>query len=548
MLWLVPPPPVPTPAQTVAAAQTAVAPASTAATAEAYFLFIQGRTLEGRGDVEAAIAAYRKAIELVPDAADVRAELAGLYAREGRAAESIAEAEAALTTEPANQEAHRILGFVRSALADNAPSREQQAAMVTQAIGHFELALAEGARDPSVELSLGRLYVRTAQFTKAIPTLQGFLNDQPGYSDGVLLLVEALNATAQFAQAVAVLEPLVRDEPELARARTWLAEMYDRVGREADALPHWAELARTSPQDVALRSRYATALVNGGQLEKGRQELIDLTTDAPRDISAWYLLSQVETRAGHPEAADAAARRISDIDSNDPRGPLALAESRAAQRDYRGAAATLELLLAALRDQPAGAVYARVTMDLADVLEKDGDRGRAVRVLEDGRSRIPDDFELTHALAAAYVRNKQVGSAERVYRELLAQRAADALALNGLGYLLADQKKNLAEAVELVQRALKADPDNPAYLDSLGWAFVQQGKADEGRALLERAAAAVPTDSLVLHHLAESLFQLKRYRDAQAAWDRALAGDRNGIDVGEVTRRRDRAKELAGGV
>jgi tetratricopeptide (TPR) repeat protein len=119
--------------------------------------------------------------------------------------------------------------------------------------------------------------------------------------------------------------------------------------------------------------------------------------------------------------------------------------------------------------------------------------------------------------------------------------------LNGLGYLLAEQKERLGEAVELVQRALALEPGNPSYLDSLGWAYVQQGKAEEGRAVLERAAAERPTDSVVWHHLAESLFQLKRYREALSAWDKALAGDREGIDVSEVTRRRDRAKELAGG-
>ncbi len=535
------------PAQiTTAAVQEVVAPPTTAATAEAYFLFIQGRTLEGRGDVAGAIAAYRQAIELVPAAADVRAELAGLYAREGRAAESIAEAEAALKSDPENREAHRILGFVRSALADNAPPGAQQAALVAQAITHFEKALAGGTRDLGVELSLGRLYVRTGQHPKAIETLQGFLNDQPGYPEGVLMLVEALNATGQFAEAIAVLEPLVRDEPDLARARTWLAELYDRAGRESDAIPHWAELARTNPSNVMIRSRYATALVNAGEIEEGRRELLTLTTDSPRDISAWYLLSQVENRAGHPEAADAAARKISEIDPDDPRGPLALAESHAARGDYRGAVATLEPLLAALRDLPAGGAYLRAAIDLANALEQSGEMNRAVRVLEDGHSRVPGDLGLTHALAAAYARDTQLDNAERLYRELLAQNAGDRDALNGLGYLLADQKKDLDEAVELVQRALAGDPDNPSYLDSLGWAYVQQGKADEGRAVLERAAAAVPTDSLVLHHLASSLFQLKRYREAQAAWDRALAGDQNGIDVEEVTRMRDRAKELAG--
>src|SRR5215212_6296641 len=98
MIWFVPPPQASAPAQTLPARATA------AATGEAYFLFIQGRTLEAKGDMPGAIAAYRKAIDLVPQAGDVRAELAGLFAREGRAADAIAEAEAALKTDATNRE------------------------------------------------------------------------------------------------------------------------------------------------------------------------------------------------------------------------------------------------------------------------------------------------------------------------------------------------------------------------------------------------------------------------------------------------------------
>ena len=50
-------------------------------------------------------------------------------------------------------------------------------------------------------------------------------------------------------------------------------------------------------------------------------------------------------------------------------------------------------------------------------------------------------------------------------------------ALNSLGYMLAERGDRLDEAVQLLQRALKIDPENPSYLDSLGWAYFQQGKS-----------------------------------------------------------------------
>jgi tetratricopeptide (TPR) repeat protein len=373
----------------------------------------------------------------------VRAELAGLFAREGRAPEAIVEAELALASQPENREAHRILGFVRSALADNATSPAQQNTLAAQAVAHFEKALAGGMRDPGVELSLGRLHVRLGAHAKAAEILQAFLNDQPGYPEGILLLVEALDATGKYQEAVVALEPLVRDEPDLARARLWLAEMYEKADREAEAVPHWAELVRTNPSNAAVKQRYATALVNSGKLDEGRKTLLAMTAETPRDISAWYLLSQLENRAGNADAADAAAKKISEIDPSDPRGPLAMAEARSARKDFRGAVATLEPLLAALRNQRTTEVYGRVAIELADALDKSGEASRGVRVLED-------------------------------------------------------------------------------------------------------AATALPTSSDVLNHLGEALFQLKRYKEAADTWTRALAGDRKAIDADDVTRKRDRARELAG--
>jgi hypothetical protein len=56
----------------------------------------------------------------------------------------------------------------------------------------------------------------------------------------------------------------------------------------------------------------------------------------------------------------------------------------------------------------------------------------------------------------------------------------------------------------------------------------------------------MPTASVVQDHLAELYFQLKLYREAATAWDRSLAGDGTGIDPAVITRKRDRARTLAG--
>ena len=68
--------------------------------------------------------------------------------------------------------------------------------------------------------------------------------------------------------------------------------------------------------------------------------------------------------------------------------------------------------------------------------------------------------------------------------------------------------------MQLLQRALKIDPDNPSFLDSLGWAYFQQGKLAEADQPLTRAAEQLPTSSVVQEHLGDLRFKQQRFADA----------------------------------
>jgi len=110
----------------------------------------------------------------------------------------------------------------------------------------------------------------------------------------------------------------------------------------------------------------------------------------------------------------------------------------------------------------------------------------------------------------------------------------DANALNSLGYMLAERNDRLDEAVTLLQRALKIEPGNPSYLDSLGWAYFQQGRLDLADAPLTEAADKLKHNSVVQDHLGDLRFKQRRFADAAAAWERALGGDGQSIDKAKI--------------
>src|SRR5476651_1120101 len=78
-----------------------------------------GRHLETADDIAGAITAFKRAAQLDPQSSDILAELAGLYMRQSRLEEAVAAGEQALKVEPANREAHRVLGIVYATIVES---------------------------------------------------------------------------------------------------------------------------------------------------------------------------------------------------------------------------------------------------------------------------------------------------------------------------------------------------------------------------------------------------------------------------------------------
>jgi tetratricopeptide (TPR) repeat protein len=177
----------------------------------------------------------------------------------------------------------------------------------------------------------------------------------------------------------------------------------------------------------------------------------------------------------------------------------------------------------------------------------DGDRpAAAIGVLQDASVRFPHEAAVKFQLGAVFERQKRYADAERVFRQLIADEPDHADALNYLGYMLAERGERLEESVAYVQRALTLDPGNPAYLDSLGWAYFKLNRLDLADAPLREAGARMRGSSVVQSHLADLLFKRGRYGDAIEAWERALAGDGEAIVRADIQKKIKAAKKRVG--
>ncbi len=94
--------------------------------------------------------------------------------------------------------------------------------------------------------------------------------------------------------------------------------------------------------------------------------------------------------------------------------------------------------------------------------------------------------------------------------------------LNFLGYAMADRNENLPLARDMIERALRARPNDGAIIDSLGWVALRQGDTKEALRLLEKAAELEPEDASITGHLGDAYWDAGRHMEAADQWRRAL--------------------------
>jgi tetratricopeptide (TPR) repeat protein len=617
-----------------ALAQTA-APADPKA--QALFEFLMARRMEAEGDTAGALAALERAKALDPGAAEIPAEMAGLYSRQNRSADAVTAAQHALTLDSGNVEAHHVLAMVFSAMADGAapPPAGQTAATVRRsAIEHLTAIQATPlmATNPNLQMTLGRLHLREGRADLAVPILEKVAQQVPWAAEPLIILYEAqatlgrMDAAGESLAAAAEINP-----------RYWptLGQFFERREQWANAVSAYEQaLAATRQPSRDLQVRYAAALINTESgASKARGVLGDLLKASPNDARVLYLLAMAERTDRDLPAAEATARRMLALDPTSVTGlralvavlfdrydyrqvadvvaPLVTDLSRARGREFEGAAVLVQLGIAQQQLAQWDAAIAAFTaaksltprdpeldaylvqahlaarqFDRAEALAREAlarDPGQprmvrlraqallkagqaaeatallekgaaaepdnrdyvigladlyadqrrtddAVRILERARTTFGDDQTIAMRLAAVYDRGGRLDDAERELRRLIAADPLNGDALNSLAYLLADRGLKLPEAVALAQRALQVEPDNPAYLDTLGWALFKQGRIDEAAGPLGRAAGMLIGNSVIQDHHGDLLMRRGRGAEAIAAWERALAGDGEEIE------------------
>lgn len=142
----------------------------------------------------------------------------------------------------------------------------------------------------------------------------------------------------------------------------------------------------------------------------------------------------------------------------------------------------------------------------------------------------PKNTKARHFLGTIYEKQGRFKEAIEEFKILVDLNADNHLALNALGYLYAVEGINLDQAEVMIKKALEFEPNNAAYIDSLGWIYFKKGMIDLAVRELERAVS-ISEDPVILEHLGDSYFASGELEKAQTNWNKALELDPSRIDI-----------------
>ncbi|MFM7317063.1 MAG: tetratricopeptide repeat protein, partial [bacterium] len=265
----------------------------------------------------------------------------------------------------------------------------------------------------------------------------------------------------------------------------------------------------------------AVTYYENGQFADAAKAMVELMEKYPneRDRRNMVTLAQFQMQG---KMGDSALATIDKVLLQDPNDPSAIRTKIYVLSDLKKFDDAINLGTNILKKAPEDADFNRLVGAMITRAER---YPQAIDFYKNLLRQFPANNELARiahsGLSVVYVNIDDFANGEKELEALLKRIPDDIGVFNDLGYLYADQGKKLEEAEQMIRRAVEEEPDNSAYLDSLGWVLFKRGKYEEALKQLDKAVSIArrsSPDGTLFDHLGDVLFRLKRFDDARKAW------------------------------
>ena len=446
-----------------------------------------------------ALLAGKRWVKLDPDSDEVRAFLGQLYFRLDDLRNSRRQFERLVKADPEDP-GKRLLSLISYLSDERVPERADE----------LMRALAKPYKDSAMaHYAVAVLALQAGDPEYAKKRANRAMELDPSYIRPQLLFARALMFEGETDKAIEYLAHLIGDSPQPdPDARMELALMYMLTGRDDDALSQVNQiLLEQSGRVDALR---LMAIINfrAERLDAAWDDFEDLLASGQYRMDALYYLGRI---ADYREQYERAVRLYQEVKfgSNTIFSQRRASALLAHQLDDEEGA--FSLLDDFAEESPNNAV--EVVALKAQLLISLDRYDEGLALYEKAITYRPDNENLILGRAELLLQVGRLDEAIAEYRAAVKRWPDSSMALNALGYTLADRTDRYEEAEKLIRKALAIYPQSPAIIDSLGWVLYKLGQHEAGLAELRRAYDSLD-DAEVASHMVEVLAELLRRDEA----------------------------------
>jgi len=506
-----------------------------------------------------AIEQYQEIVKLDPQSVDDHLLLGRLYRLSSDMPKAEAELNTAIKIDPNSEEAVTTLAMLYTDEGDTAHALKVLS------------SIPDSARSAKLYSALGAAYEQRKEYKNAIDSYKHAIVLDRDNLDAIRGLAENYLNDGQLEAALEQYKVISDSNPEDAQTYVRIAEIYRRQAKYDLALENLKHADTLIPDTAEVPYSMAAVYQAQGRYDEAAKLLQDLlkkteksseigTSQTDRNNRAIFIerlgmvyreqenyTAAVETfrkmltlgdenaRSGYQEIIDtyrdskqwpqatAAAKEAVQKLPNDRDLRMVLDAQLADMGDFDQAVADIKGML------KGGPEDRDVHLRLAIIYTRAkrwNDAEQSLAKAEQLSGKPDDKAYVSFLRGDLYQRQKMFDQADSEFRKVLAVTPPTdpqaAATLNYLGYMNADRGVKLEESLNYIKQALTFEPNNGAYLDSLGWAYFKLGKYDMAEENLNKAAVHMGSDPTVQEHLGDLYQKTGRLKLAASHWDRAV--------------------------
>ena len=506
-----------------------------------------------------AIEQYQEIVKLDPQSVDDHLLLGRLYRLSNDFSKAEGELNTAIKLDPNSEEAVTTLAMLYTDEGDTAHALKVLS------------SIPDSARSAKLYSALGAAYEQRKDYKSAIDAYKHAVMLDRDNLDAIRGLAENLLNDGQLDAALEQYKVIADSNPEDAQSYLQIAEIYRRQSKFDLALEALKKADALAPDSAGVPYNMAVIYQAQGRYDDAARLLMDLikktertsevgTSQADRNNRAIFIerlgmiyreqenytaavdtfrkmltLGDENARSGYQEIIDtyrdskqwaqatAVAKEAVQKLPNDRDLRMVLDAQLADMGEFDQAVADIRGML---KNGPEDRdIYVRLAI-IYTRAKRWSDAAQSLDKAEQLSSKADDKAYVNFLRGDFYQRQKMYDQADSEFRKVLAVTPPTdpqaAATLNYLGYMNADRGVRLDESLSYIKQALSFEPNNGAYLDSLGWAYFKLGKYDMAEENLNKAAVHMGSDPTVQEHLGDLYQKTGRLKLAAAHWDRAV--------------------------